>query len=547
MLQLSWKSFRWPALLVCLWMISIIGIQSIPLEDHEVFVLQTTREMEANGNWVLPSFNYEPRLQKPPLNYWATEAVSRLDPTSQDVQTWHGRFVSLLGSLLMVLATYFAGRRLFGATTGKLASLLLLSMQGYINLSHSARPDFLYSALGVLSLFAWMLAWKAEDGSWSQRGWSWSGWALAGLCTLTKGPQVPGLFLAGMLLFLLTGPDRRRTLKILRPGFGLGLFVLLVLPWWLLLQRQLGQLGVNIHDTQLSGSLLANLAGWKEVLSAYYLWTLFGLMLPASLALPLLVRWLRRRREPMGEVARMLGYLSVVFLVAFTLGGHYRKHYVLPLLPLFSLLGAHAVVIGAPLAGVGRWNRWALGLFAVTAGACGWLMLREQAFTSIAWLLFNAALVWLLLRAELREEAWQAQTVLPKAAQACAAIAVLTTGILAFVPMAVVRWRRTEQAFAESIGTRLQPGDLMVQWQCNEPILPFYARRPVQRFTDEAELTRFLRENRKQHRVYAVVPRAAMPALEARIAAQVLMVVKRDRHPEDDLAFAELFDPKQGS
>lgn len=541
-----WKSFRWPALLACLWMISIIGIKSIPLEDHEVFVLQTTREMEAKGNWVLPSFNYEPRLQKPPLNYWATEAISRMDPTNKDVQTWHGRFVSLLGSLVMVLATYVAGRRLFGSMTGKLASLLLLSMQGYINLSHSARPDFLYSALGVLSLFAWMFAWESEDGSWAQRGWSWSGWVLAGLCTLTKGPQVPVLFLAGLLLFFLTGPDRRRTLKILRPGFGLGLFALLVLPWWVLLQRQLGQLGVNIHDTQLSGSLLANLAGWKEILSGYYLWTLFGLMLPASLGFPLLVRWLRKRREPMGEVGRLLVHVSVVFLVAFTLGGHYRKHYVLPLLPLVSLLVAQAVKIGAPLAPGGRWNRWIIGVFAVTAGACGWLMLREQAYASLAWLLVNAALVWVLLRVELRSEDWLGHAYLSMAARACVLIAILTTGILAFVPMAVVRWRRAEQSFAESIGARLQTGDLIVQWQCNEPILPFYARRPVPRFTDEAELGRYVLANRKQHRVYVVLPRAAMPAFDAHMVSQVLGVVKRDRHPEDDLSFVELLDPKQG-
>ncbi len=538
-----WRFARWPALLVCLWMISIIGIKSIPLEDHEVFVLQTTREMEANGNWVLPSFNYEPRLQKPPLNYWATEAVSRLDPFSQDVQTWHGRAVSLLGSLIMVLATYFAGKRLFGSATGKLASLLLLSMQGYINLSHSARPDFLYSSLGVLSLFAWILAWKSEDDSWGQRGWSWSGWGLAGLATLTKGPQVPVLFLASLLIFLLSGPERRRTLKILRPGFGVALFAALVVPWWVLLQRQVGQLGLSLKDSQLSGSLLANLASWKEVLSGYYLWTLIGLMLPASLVLPVIMRWLRKRREPLGDTARLLIHVGIPFLVAFTLGGHYRKHYVLPLLPLFSLFIAHAVKIAAPAEGTGRWNRWLLALFAATAGVCGWLILRERAYGSLAWLLLNALPIWLLLRAELRGEEWREAPWMSRMAKASAAIAILTTGILAFVPMAVVRWRRAEQSFAESIGERLQGGDLIVQWQCSEPILPFYAKRPVPRFTDEAELGRYVLQNGSGHRIYAVLPNVSLPSFESRFTPRVLSTVKRDRHPEDDLTFVELTNP----
>ena len=49
-----------------------------PLEVHEAYVVQTAQEMNQRGSWVVPWFNGEPRLKKPPLSYWATALVGRL-------------------------------------------------------------------------------------------------------------------------------------------------------------------------------------------------------------------------------------------------------------------------------------------------------------------------------------------------------------------------------------------------------------------------------------------------------------------------------------
>ncbi len=285
-MRITWETWRWPLILLGLWSITLTGIGSIPLETHEVFVLQTTREMELQGDWVVPSFNNEPRLKKPPLNYWATAMVSRLDPFSDDVQIWHGRLVSLLAGLVIVFATYHAGKTIYTPDVGRLASVLILTMQGYITLFHNARPDGLYATFCALTLFAWMYAWKSEDGSKAQYLYGWLGWGMAGLATLTKGPQGPAVFLTGMLLFLLGGTDRKRTLRVLRPFVGLAIFCSLVLPWWFLLQHRLLELRIDLSETQLSGSLLHNLAGWKEIISFYYPLHLLSLMIPVSLIIP---------------------------------------------------------------------------------------------------------------------------------------------------------------------------------------------------------------------------------------------------------------------
>lgn len=538
MLKRFLTQYRWPVILLCLWMTTLTGIHRIPLEDHEVFVLQTTREMAAKGEWVLPSFNYEPRLQKPPFNYWATAALSHLDVSSDDIDVWHGRLVSLLAGLVLVLATYHLGTRLFDPVTGRLGALILISAQGYANLTHSARPDFLYSTFSALGLFAWIHAWKAEDGSRRQAAYAWLGWALAGVATLTKGPQVPVLFLAGLTIFLVSGPDRRRTLRILRPFTGVVLFCALVLPWWLLLQQKLKLLNVDIHQTQLSGSLLRNLASLKELASAYYLRTLFGLMLPVSLVAPFLAPRLWKRWKPADEPTRLLIYVSLLLLVVFTLGGHYRKHYMLPLLPVGALFLAQAIGCGADQ-GLGRIGRRVLyGAILVLGVVFLGLILQQQAYLSLVWLLLSALPLVVLVAG--RQEAADMKPYAVQLAPVLVAITILTTGYTAFFPSSMDRWRSAEQAFAQQVGRTLQPGDVIVQWKSDSPILPYFAKRPVVRFDDWKPLVAYYSEHAPAQGVFAVIPKRILPEFLATFDGQTLQSVENRRHPEKDLVFVRL-------
>ncbi|MFA7368044.1 MAG: hypothetical protein WC334_00220, partial [Kiritimatiellales bacterium] len=137
------------AILIISWLSLFAGINSIPVEDHEAFVLQTAREMNANGDWVLPYFNQAPRLNKPPLNYWLTLAISRMDTLSADVEPWHGRACSMFAGLMLLLLAAYAGEKLYGGQAGFLAAVLLLSAKGFSDFSNNARPDFLYGVLCV--------------------------------------------------------------------------------------------------------------------------------------------------------------------------------------------------------------------------------------------------------------------------------------------------------------------------------------------------------------------------------------------------------------
>ena len=526
-------------LLAGLWLVTLIGIQSVPLETHEVYVLQTAQEMQSSGDWILPHFNDSLRLQKPPFSYWATLLISKLDPLNDDIQIWHGRLVSMLAGLLMVLATARAGTRFYGGCkTGLLAALLLLCTQGFINLSHSARPDFLYSTFCFLQLVAWMEAWMAEDGTPRQRWSSLLGWAAAALAVLTKGPQVPAVFLLGLLIFLLSRTERKRTLRILRPVSGTALLCVIVLPWWILLNRRLQSLGVNIEDSQLSGSLLRNLAGWKELFSGYYLWTLFVLLLPVSLAVPFIIRKLWRGRKQIGAASRLLITVSAALLLVFTLGGHYRKHYLIPLLPVLALLLARAVYL---LPATGLPARWKKPLAVVGAlaglGAAG-LLLYRGAYVMLLVLPAYTLLLFFVWKKVLAHTHWDTQ----RLATRLPAYAIFTTVLLSvyvgFLPMNPNRV--DEQVFSEFIARTLTPDDLIITWKCSPANLPYYARRTVTCYTDSETLKSCLAGNRTDRPVFAVLPAGELEAFSAAFPNDVLKETANYRKKDEHYLFIRL-------
>jgi hypothetical protein len=508
-----------------LWLVTLIGIRSVPLETHEIFVLESARQMNATGDWILPRFNDNLRLNKPPLNYWATVLISRIDPFSNDVEIWHGRLISLMAGLLMATLTFRTGSKLYGKKTGLVATMLLMCSQGFIHLSHNARPDFLYGSLCALQLFSWVKAWQAADRTPAQRWSSLLGWMFAALATLTKGPQVPLVFLLGLLLFLMTGPDRKRTLLVVQPLSGTVLLCALVLPWWILLNQRLQTLGVNLRDSQLSGSLLYNLATWKELLSGFYLWTTVALMLPMSLLGIFLLPKLWKVRKKIQPVTRLLLTITTVWIIIFTLGGHYRKHYLLPLLPIFAIGLARALEIFAPAELPRRWRKllWFLGISAA-AGAVG-LLCRLGAYGTLALLSIAMPALFWLLRQLLTTPLWNS----PSFARWVLPIALCMTALLTvghtFLPQVLprLRHRLDEQAFATSISQELPTGALLLDWGSDLEMLPYYVKRTVPSVNSREQLNQLLTEHRLELPIFCVLPASEINWLESQFEFDILL------------------------
>lgn len=531
------NKMRLLGILLLAWLSLFAGINAIPIESHESFVLQTAREMGMNNDWVLPYFSGEPRLNKPPLNYWLTMGISYLDPASDDIEPWHGRLWPMLGGLMLVLSTAYVGNKLYGGQAGFLAAALLLGTKGFTEFSHSARPDFLYSALCVMQLFAWIVAWRAEDDSRAQRLNAAFGWGLAALATLSKGPQAPAVFLLGFLLFLLCGTDRKRTLKVLRPFSGLMILFVLCLPWWLLLQERVRILGVNIEETQLSGSLLKTMSSLKEILSFYYASRLALLLLPATVLVPLLI-YLQRKRfgRPTGG-DKLLFYAGATTLAVFTLAGHYRPHYMLPLLPISTLLLAARVDrINIDLIPEKAWR----GLFwsgAVSLGIYPVLLIGKQHYITGLLLAGTGFLLIVLLKTELREPVWWNHLF---------AAAVLTSSLFATMLFAGFNAysfrgnRDGDRNFSVSVGKSVHSGDLLVALKNFPYVLPYYARHTVIKVEKLDELKKLYRKMGTGQNFYLIVQQNDVAAVNEIFDATELLAVGGNKAPGKNTVFVKV-------
>ncbi|MCA9311905.1 MAG: YeeE/YedE family protein [Phycisphaerales bacterium] len=113
---------RWrarPLHLLLLTILSLIPALSgqgnvVPMERHEVFVARAAREMLQRDDWVVPYFNGEPRVNKPPLSYWAVIAADRINGGDARVTPTESRAPSIVAGVTAVICIYFIGGLLFG-------------------------------------------------------------------------------------------------------------------------------------------------------------------------------------------------------------------------------------------------------------------------------------------------------------------------------------------------------------------------------------------------------------------------------------------------
>ena len=323
-------------ILVLAGLVAGIGTTTLPLEGHEALVVQTAQEMHARGDYIVPYFNAEPRLVKPPLSYWLTGATAWLFGDPGHIEPWHGRLPSILAGLGLCGLAITLGRLGYDRATGLSAGLLLGTSAGFFAYTHNARPDLLYAFWCAAGYTAFAQVWWSTPGSLAERLWAYAMWGAYGLATLTKGPQLPLMLLVACALYAgLGGPGWRHGLRTLRPLAGVPILCALTLPWWLMLHHRLGATGLS--GSQLSGTLL--IPEWRAVLNPYYLYRPLQLVLPWVLMVVPAVLFVRRSGRD--GAAAWLACIVLVPALLLSFGVQRRWFYMLPVLPaLCVLLGA---------------------------------------------------------------------------------------------------------------------------------------------------------------------------------------------------------------
>ena len=336
---------RWLGLLALAYVLAaFVSMRDAPLDNRaEERCWQVVRGMVGSGDWLLPRYDGEIRLQKPPLAYWLGATVSTVagEPTLFAL-----RLPSLAAGVALLLVVFAWGRSLGGPRLGLAAAACLVAMESFFALSRRGVAEMELALFTTLALFAFDRALR-EPGLGPR---ALFGVAL-GLALLAKASAAL-MIVALPIVVVLTA--RRLWLRALAPRNGAWLLaalaigaawyvvILLTVPdaWELLRAYLLKPLGV---DEDAAGTSAAHdRPVW------YHLKTLTSAALPALLLLPWLVRRARAGRLARDEPRlRWLWIVLATDFVAFSLLPQKQKHYMLPLLPLLALLLADGALARA--------------------------------------------------------------------------------------------------------------------------------------------------------------------------------------------------------
>src|SRR3954453_8405937 len=138
------------------------------------------REMVASNNWLLPTNNGIPRLQKPPLLYWVIIASYKILGVNEAA----ARLPIALAVVASAALIFLIGERLADYWRGFIAGLIYLSFCGTFLLARIVMPEPLVSALIAGTMYCAVCGYQRRR---YRRAWFAGFWIFSALACLTKG------------------------------------------------------------------------------------------------------------------------------------------------------------------------------------------------------------------------------------------------------------------------------------------------------------------------------------------------------------------------
>lgn len=337
------------------------GFTSLPPVDRdEARFAQTSRQMVQSGDLIDLRFQDGTRYKKPVGIYWMQAAAVAATGGAEGAPIWRYRLPSLLAALAAVLLTARIGAVFGGARAGLIAGGLMAAVFVLGAEARLAKTDAVMLACICAAQAVLARLWRDRGAlRWTEIAVFWGA---LGVAVLVKGPVAPmvvGLTAAALAL----AARSARWLLALRPGLGLLILAVLVVPWYAAITLKAG---AAFWDEALGRDLLGKVAEGQESHGAppgTYLALVWITFFPASVALALALPaiWAARRLP------------GVVFALAWALPGWLvfeavatkLLHYTLPFYPALALAVA-LVWDGVVEKGTAVWA-WALAAFAAAA------------------------------------------------------------------------------------------------------------------------------------------------------------------------------------
>ncbi|WP_343732834.1 glycosyltransferase family 39 protein [Duganella sp.] len=434
---------------------------------------EMAREMLFSGDWITTRLNGIKYFEKPPLHAW----MSALSFAVFGIGDWQARLWNGVCGIFGVLMVGYTGTRLFGGRSGLYAAMVLASMVFWAGGSQFNSLDLSVAAIMGGALCALLIAQQDDATIWQRRNWMLACWVGMAFSLLAKG--LIGIVLPGgvLVLYALFSGDRG-VWRRLHIGLGLPLFLLIALPWFLLVAarnpEQPAFFFIHEHWDRFFLKEHHREGPWY-----YFIVLLLPAAMPWMALAPASLAAARRKLAGRFQPLLLLAIWIVFILAFFSYSSSKLPGYMLPVLPALALL------IGRQLDSASRVAALALPVTLGVAGAAVVVAaLQLPAVAAVRPLVILAGVVALLgaLAGGLLE--WRGRRSVALGVLACAVWAMTQLGMAATEP-----WGREHagKAMALQLRAALTPSTPVYAVGDYEQSMTFYMAHTVipVAYTDE--------------------------------------------------------------
>ena len=217
------------------------GIGSYPLMDvDETRYVSMARDMFFSKDYMTLYLNGEYFFEKPPLYFWCECLSFNIFGV---VNEFTARFPAAFFAMLLTFGVYFTGKKIVSDKFGLIAALILATSLEFTVLSRFAILDITVTSIIGLSVLCGFLTQFVQDKN--KKYFWWLFYALSGLAVMAKG--IPGFVIPFGVMFFVTLFNRtfKECFRISYIVPGIILFLLIVLPWHIVMLRQYDPLFFN--------------------------------------------------------------------------------------------------------------------------------------------------------------------------------------------------------------------------------------------------------------------------------------------------------------
>ena len=494
-------------------------------DANEAYYVETPREMLESGDYTNPSFNYEPRFNKPVLSYWLVAGLYHMFGVSVATE----RLAIVASALVMIAVAFILGRAVSGHVDGGvLAALGLAVGPRFFMFSRRILIDVANSAALCAILACFVLA---ELYPSQRRRFLYLMYVAAGIGFLIKGPVAVVLPVIAFVTYLVVQGELRRLGDMMLVQ-GAAIVLLIAAPWYVALYAQHGWtyiteffVGENV-DRYLSPVGPNDARGFL-----FYLPVLVTDSFPWSVAAlgAVVAAWVQRRRRTSDAVSRvrlLLLIWSAVIVLFFSLSRSKQDLYIFPVAPAVAALGG-AFVLELLDALPGSMRRWFVGTFTALAGvltALGALVVvvfvRAGAVYPLdgAFAVGVAAIIGGLAIALLT---WRDHRI--AAVMSTAATLIVVNWLLALRVLPGFEEYKPVAPLAAAIASQVHQDDVVAHFDLALPSMTYYLRRHVEVTVDTEAFREVLHRGQ---RVFAVMPGSRFEEVRPLFAAAPCVIAR---------------------